>query len=44
MSIYTILRILSVNLFDKTPLDQLLMKNGYTDDERANDNQLNLFD
>jgi hypothetical protein len=42
--LYTILQILSLTLFEKTPLDQLLMMSDYKDKECAMDNQLNLFD
>lgn len=42
--LYTILQILSLTLFEKTPLDQLLMMSNYKDEECAMDNQLNLFD
>lgn len=44
IELYTILQILSLTLFEKTPLDQLLMKNDYTIKEPAMNNQLNLFD
>jgi hypothetical protein len=42
--LYTILQILSLTLFEKTPLDQLLMMPDYKNEECAMDNQLNLFD
>ena len=42
--LYTILQILSLTLFEKTPLDQLLMMSDYKNEECAMDNQLNLFD
>jgi len=42
--LYTILQILSLTLFEKTPLDQLLMMADYKNEECAMDNQLNLFD
>ena len=42
--LYTILQILSLTLFEKTPLVQLLMMSDYKNEERAMDNQLNLFD
>ena len=42
--LYTILQILSLTLFEKTPLDQLLMINDYKNEECSMDNQLNLFD
>ncbi|MGB5406528.1 MAG: IS4 family transposase [Thiogranum sp.] len=41
--LYTILQILSLTLFEKTPLDQLLMMSGYKNEECTMDNQLNLF-
>ncbi|MEN8131963.1 MAG: IS4 family transposase [Pseudomonadota bacterium] len=42
--LYTILQILSLTLFEKIPLDQLLMKSDCTHEESTMDNQLNLFD
>ncbi len=42
--LYTILQILSLTLFELTPLDQLLMKPDYQEGNCAMDNQLNLFD
>ena len=42
--LYTILQILSLTLFEKTPLDQLLMMSDYKNEECTMDNQLNLFD
>ena len=42
--LYTILQILSLTLFEKTPLVQLLMMSDYKNEECATDNQLNLFD
>jgi len=42
--LYTILQILSLTLFEKIPLDQLLMKWDYKDEDCVMDNQLNLFD
>ncbi len=42
--LYTILQILSLTLFEKIPLDQLLMNSGYKNDNCNIDNQLNLFD
>jgi hypothetical protein len=44
IELYTILQILSLTLFEKTPLNQLLMisENKYELDETAK--QLNLFD
>ncbi len=42
-SLYTILQILSLTLFEKTPLDQLLKNSEPQIDMQNNDNQLNLF-
>ena len=42
-SLYTILQILSLTLFEKTPLDQLLKNPEPQIDMQNNDNQLNLF-
>ena len=42
-SLYTILQILSLTLFEKTPLDQLLNNTGLQMAMSENDNQLNLF-
>jgi len=42
--LYTILQILSLSLFEKTPLDQLLMKFNCKNERLYIDNQLNLFD
>ena len=41
--LYTILQILSLTLFELTPLDQLLMKSDYQEGNCVMDNQLNLF-
>ena len=43
-SLYTILQILSLTLFEKTQLDQLLTNTENYITEYENDNQLNLFD
>ncbi len=43
-SLYTILQILSLALFEKTPLDQLLNDKGLQKITDANSTQLNLFD
>ena len=43
-SLYEILQILSVSVFDKTPLNQLLMKDDLQTPDRSNHNQLTLFD
>ncbi len=42
--LYIILQILSLTLFEKTPLNQLLMKSDCTSEEPSMGNQLNLFD
>lgn len=42
--LYTILQILSLTLFEKIPLDQLLMNKGYNAESLERSNQLNLFD
>jgi len=44
ISLYTILQILSVNLFEKVPLLQLLTKSDYKMIINANSNQLSLLD
>jgi hypothetical protein len=43
-SLYTILQILSVTIFENIPLDQLLMNNVFTQDNVDSPNQLILFD
>jgi hypothetical protein len=43
-SLYTILQILSVTIFENTPLDQLLIDNKFTQDNADSPNQLILFD
>jgi hypothetical protein len=43
-SLYTILQVLSVTLFEKTPLLQLLSEAKNTDESHQMPNQLNLFD
>jgi len=43
-SLYTILQILSVTIFENIPLDQLLMDNKFTQDNAGSPNQLILFD
>lgn len=43
-SLYTILQILSLTLFEKIPLDQLLTNMETQMSEPKNDNQLNIFD
>ena len=42
--LYTILQILSLTLFEKTPLDQILANHDYKTDGHDMYNQLNLFD
>ena len=42
-SLYTILQILSVSLFEKTPILQALSSTDYEDETLYDDNQLNLF-
>jgi len=44
IELYTILQILSLTLFEKTRLDQLLMKSNYKKTECGMSNRLNLFD
>lgn len=41
---YTIVQVLSLTLFEKTSLEQLLIGSDSTMDHAANTNQLNLFD
>jgi len=42
--LYTMLQMLSLTLFEKIPLNQLLMNMNYNDEDRSTRNQLNLFD
>lgn len=42
-SLYTILQILSVTIFDKTPILQALTETKLIDEDAKNDNQLELF-
>jgi hypothetical protein len=42
-SLYTILQTLSLTLFEKTPLDQLLVRVDREDESAQNGNQLILF-
>ena len=44
MSLYTILQILSVTLFEKTPLLQLLTASDYIIPQGDSDKQLKLFE
>jgi hypothetical protein len=44
INLYTILQIFSLTLFEKTPLDQLLMNYGYNVEKFESSMQLNLFD
>ena len=43
-SLYTILQILSVAVFEKTPIDRALASTDYTDQNYSTPNQLQLFD
>ncbi len=43
-SLYTILQVLSVTVFEKTPLLQLLSEAERTENDHPQHNQLNLFD
>lgn len=43
-SLYTILQILSLTAFERTPLHQVLSQHQYTTDHQINPNQLTLFD
>ena len=43
-SLYTILQILSVALFEKTPILQALSQQDYTNEKEASGKQLDLFD
>ena len=43
-SLYTILQILSVTLFEKSPILKVLSDTNYTFDKEQNCNQLNLFE
>ena len=42
-SLYTLLQILSVNIFEKMPLEQALTENGHLSNNLVNPNQLNLL-
>jgi len=42
-SLYEILQILSLTIFEKTPLNELLSKINTTENSTITDNQLNLF-
>ena len=44
LRLYTILQILSVTIFEKTPILQIVTDNEYVNTEYYNPNQLNLFD
>jgi hypothetical protein len=44
LSLYTILQILSVTLFEKTPILRALAKADHTDPNYYTSNQLQLFD
>ena len=43
-SLYTILQVLSLSLFEKMPLDQAFAQGGYKTQITNADNQLKLFD
>jgi hypothetical protein len=43
LSLYTILQILSVTLFEKSPIIQILTESGYSLQQRVSPNQLGLF-
>ena len=43
-SLYTLLQVLSLTVFEKTPLPQILSQSKTTDDDSSDSNQLNLFD
>ncbi|TCG04389.1 hypothetical protein BZM27_41240 [Paraburkholderia steynii] len=43
-SLYTLLQILSVSVFEKTPISEALRFDAFTSDMPCTDNQLNLFD
>jgi hypothetical protein len=43
-SLYTLLQVLSVNLFEKMPISQAIQQNNYTNSQIADHNQLILFD
>lgn len=44
LSLYPILQILSVTIFEKMPLNQVLVDSNYTSQQTESPNQLNLFD
>ena len=44
VSLYTLLQVLSLTLFEKMPLQQAFPDNDYTSDSGSTSNQLNLFD
>lgn len=44
VSLYTLLQVFSVTLFEKIPLNKGLFETNYTSEDNANPNQLNLFD
>jgi hypothetical protein len=43
-SLYTLLQVLSVTLFEKMPISQALQQKNYTNQLTPDSNQLNLFD
>ena len=42
-SLYTLLQVLSVTIFEKMPLQTAFLGEAYRSDEAMDDNQLNLF-
>jgi hypothetical protein len=42
-SLYTLLQIFSVTLFEKMPIQQAFLRHRYTSEPDQSDNQLNLF-
>jgi hypothetical protein len=42
-SLYTLLQIFSLTLFEKMPIQQAFSGNNYTTEQDSNSNQLNLF-
>ena len=43
VSLYSLLQLLSLTLFEKMPLQQAFQEDGYTSDDGGSSNQLNLF-
>ena len=44
VSLYTLLQVFSVTLFEKMPLNKGFFETNYTSENNVNPNQLNLFD